>query len=204
MVYPDGTGRLRDRLLTWNSWNCCGFARSQNIDDVAFFRALLANLWAAYRIDMRRIYATGLSNGGMMTYRLACELSDQIAAIAPVAGALNGSCSPSSPVSVIIFHGTDDEHVLFAGGKPRKSIDPHPRVDNSVASAVKFWSRRDDCNDTPRLEIRGDSKVSSYSGCRDGTEVELFAVQGQGHAWPGGSRGTRLADPQATRLQRPN
>ncbi|MEO8215932.1 MAG: PHB depolymerase family esterase [Acidobacteriota bacterium] len=198
VVYPNGTGRFGDRLLTWNSWNCCGFAHVQNIDDVSFFRALISRLKVDYRVDSRRIFATGMSNGGMMTYRLGCELSDQIAAIAPVAGALNGPCAPSSPVSVIIFHGIEDQHVPFAGGSPRKKVDPHERIDNSVATAVSFWVGRDKCNRSPSSESRADAKITRYRSCNAGTEVVLYAIQDQGHAWPGGNRGTLLADIPST------
>src|SRR5208282_2572641 len=114
VVYPNGSGRLKTRLLTWNSGNCCGYALDNNVDDVGFIRALIDELVKTRSIDPKRVYATGMSNGGMMTYRLGCELSDKIAAIAPVAGALSvENCQPTNPVSVIIFHGTADEHVLY-------------------------------------------------------------------------------------------
>ncbi|MGH6612384.1 MAG: alpha/beta hydrolase family esterase, partial [Burkholderiaceae bacterium] len=99
VAYPAGTGRLENTLLTWNAWDCCGYAMQNEVDDVGFTRELIVALKSRYSIDANRIYATGLSNGGMMSYRLACELSDQIAAIAPVAGSLNtDSCTPREPV----------------------------------------------------------------------------------------------------------
>ena len=88
VVYPNGTGVLNDRLLTWNAANCCGYAMQQNVDDVAFVRELIATLKRRYAIDPKRIYATGLQRRHLAS-RLGCELSDQIAAIAPVAAALN-------------------------------------------------------------------------------------------------------------------
>ncbi|HUJ70694.1 MAG TPA: PHB depolymerase family esterase, partial [Verrucomicrobiae bacterium] len=124
VVYPNGSGRLKTRLLTWNSGNCCGYALDSGVDDVGFIRALIDELKKTRAVDPQRVYATGISNGGMMTYRLACELSDKIAAIAPVAGALNlENCQPTRPVSVIIFHGTADEHVLYNGGEPIRRVD---------------------------------------------------------------------------------
>ncbi len=86
VAYPNGTGRLGDVFLTWNGGTCCGYASHQNVDDVGFVRALVRDVQAVVKIDAKRIYATGLSNGGIMSYRLACEASDLIAAIGPVSG----------------------------------------------------------------------------------------------------------------------
>ena len=124
-VYPNGSGRLGDKILTWNGGTCCGFALEHNIDDVGFVRAILKDLQSIAEIDSKRVYATGISNGGIMAYRLACEASDVIAAIGPVAGTQNFTpCEPNQPVSVIHFHGTDDQHLPYAGGigADRKSV----------------------------------------------------------------------------------
>ena len=121
-VYPRGTGRF-ERLLTWNGGNCCGYAQSNKVDDVAFVRALLDDLATVANIDPKRVYATGMSNGAIMCYLLASELSDRIAAIAPVAGPMGTEmCSPKRPVPVIHFHGTDDQFAPFNGGKGSKSL----------------------------------------------------------------------------------
>lgn len=193
-VYPNGTGRLEDKLLTWNSGNCCGYALDNQIDDVGFIRALVEKLQRDYPIDPRRIYATGISNGGMMSYRLACEASDIIAAVAPVAGALNVECKPSQPVSVIAFNGMLDEHVLFNGGAPKKSIDSHTRIDNSVPNATSFWTQYDRCGLSPQHTDSGSILRDEYSGCANGTSVVLYAIKNGGHAWPGGQRGSFLGD----------
>ena len=126
-VYPNGTGSFSS--FTWNGGNCCGSAMQNNVDDVAFIDALLDDLIASYHVDTRRIYATGMSNGAIMAYRLAAELSDRIAAIAPVSGAVGTEISQSKrPVSVLHFHGTMDEYIPFQGGKGKKSI-----------SGTQFW-----------------------------------------------------------------
>jgi polyhydroxybutyrate depolymerase len=135
-VYPRGTGRLSN-VPTWNSGNCCGYALMNHVDDVGFLRALIEKLGHDYVVDPKRIYVTGISNGGMMTYRAACELSDKIAAIAPVEGEQNVDCRPGSPVSVIVFHGTADHLVPFDGGTTPFQIGPK-RADNSVAGAISF------------------------------------------------------------------
>ena len=196
-VYPNGTGGPLGRFLTWNAWRCCGAALVKGVDDVAFIRAVVEKVSREHAIDRKRIYATGLSNGGMMSYRLGCEAADIFAAIAPVAGALNtDDCRPASPVSVIVFHGTADGHVLFEGGKPRIAFDSHARTDNSVAFAVDFWTRRDGCDAKPEHDQRGHVIHDAYA-CPGRRAVELYAIVGQGHAWPGGEKGLRFGNVDA-------
>jgi len=95
VVYPEGVqGGVFD-IRTWNAGRCCGFASTSDVDDVGFINALIDTLLANYSIDMNRVYATGMSNGGFMSYRLACEISDRIAAIAPVAASMSADvCDP--------------------------------------------------------------------------------------------------------------
>ncbi|MBI5931518.1 MAG: prolyl oligopeptidase family serine peptidase [Chloroflexi bacterium] len=195
VVYPNGNGRLRYRLLTWNAAdNCCGYAHDQNVDDVKFIRELIEQLQKDYAIDPNRIYVTGMSNGGMMSYKLACALSDVIAAIAPVSGAFNlAKCEPTNPVSVIIFHGTADEHVLYDGGSSIKSIDGD-RVDQPVSAAVDFWTTHDGCATEPASTTSGSITTDTYTNCNTGAEVTLVTIDGGGHAWPGGRRGSRSGD----------
>ncbi|MEX1026974.1 MAG: PHB depolymerase family esterase [Candidatus Paceibacterota bacterium] len=114
-VYPNGTGRLA-RVLTFNGGNCCGYAMRNKVDDVDFTRRLLDDLATVVNVDQKRVFATGMSNGGIITYRLASELSDRIAAVAPVGGPMGTeTCDPKRPVPVIHFHGTDDEFAPFKG-----------------------------------------------------------------------------------------
>ena len=105
VVYPEG---VKGGFLNASSWNagwCCGFASSSNVDDVGFIDSFLNTLIGDYSIDTNRIYATGMSNGGFMSYRLACELSDRIAAIAPVECSMTmTSCTPNRVVPIIHFH----------------------------------------------------------------------------------------------------
>ncbi len=194
VVYPAGTGKLADKLLTWNAGNCCGYARDNQVDDVGFLRALIEKLHREYPIDPKRVYATGGSNGGMLSYRLACEASDVFAAIAPVVGALNVECKPAHPVSVIAFNGMQDQHVLFEGGTPKTSVDPHARVDQSVAFAMEFWSKQNRCAPAPRHTATGNILRDEYTGCANGTSVVLYAIKNGGHAWPGGARSSWFGD----------
>jgi len=197
VVYPNGSGRLADRLLTWNACNCCGYALDRKIDDVAFLRAMVKSLRANFKIDADRIYATGISNGGMLCYRLACELSDVIVGIAPVAGAFNCEvCKPIRPVSVLAIHGTADQHVLYEGGKPKKRADRwHPRVDRSVSYAVRFWVAQDGCRPDPIRTENGDVIRDTWPDGRFGSEVALITIRGGAHSWPGGQRLNARLDP---------
>jgi len=181
-VYPQGTGRLP----TWNSGNCCGYALQNKVDDIGFLRALIAKLEKEYRIDPKRIYVTGISNGAMMSYRAACEMSDVVAAVAPVEGAQNVSCQPSAPVSLIVFHGTADHLVPINGGSTPYQIGPH-RTDSSVAETVAFWVKRDGCAATPKHEEGNEARIDTYSGCKDGSAVAVYVIPGGHHMWPGTS-----------------
>ena len=194
-VYPNGTGRL-SRMLTFNGGNCCGQAAANGLDDVEFTRRLLDDVANACTIDPKRVFATGMSNGGIMAYRLASELSDRIAAIAPVGGPMGTKgCRPGRPVSVIHFHGTDDAFAPFQGGRGRGlSGTSFFSVDHSIAA----WVEADGCNPTPvtiRLPDTTDDGTTvtrtTYGQGKDGAEVVLIAIEGGGHTWPG--REPRLA-----------
>jgi polyhydroxybutyrate depolymerase len=202
VIYPNGTGRFRNRLLTWNSGNCCGYAHENSVDDVSFIRSLIQQVEKEFNIDSQRIFVTGFSNGGMMSYRLACELSDKIAAIAPVAGAFNyEKCNPVRPVSLVVFHGTADEHVLFGGGEPIQRVDRNPRVDRSVAEAIRYWVKKNQCVNSTKKERLGSVIIEGYKGCRDGSGVKLYTLEGHGHTWPGGERQSRWAETPTTEVK---
>lgn len=192
-VYPNGSGRFGERLLTWNAGPCCGYARSQLIDEAAFIRALLDRLQATLKIDPVRVYATGISNGGMMAYLAGCTLGGRIAAIGVVSGELTvPDCRPPRPVSVLVIHGTADEHLPFDGGVGRKALAKHDA--RSVAYAIDSWRRIDGCPAAAREERSGAIVHTAYAPCAHGTAVELYAIQGGGHAWPGGERSARFLD----------
>jgi len=186
VAYPNGTGKREDKLLTWNGGTCCAYAVTNQIDDVGFVRALITEVQSKYNIDPKRIYATGMSNGGIFSYRLACDASDIFAAIAPVAGTQNYiRCDPSEPVSVIHFHGTEDGHVGYNGGAGPDSVVDVPFA--SVKESIDFWINRNQCAQTPQTETFSDIQHDIYSGCTNGTAVELYTIIGGKHAWPGGN-----------------
>lgn len=190
VVYPNGTGREAE-LHTWNAGNCCGYALRHDIDDGGFLRELLNRLADVLPIDERRIYATGMSNGAMMAYRLADELSEQIAAIAAVAGPMGtAECHPRRPVSVIHFHGTADEFAPYRGGKGLKSLSKATFF--SVEHSVAAWIAANGCPAEPRIETLASEGRSSmqvtqrtYGPGRDDSEVVLVTIEGGGHTWPG-------------------
>jgi polyhydroxybutyrate depolymerase len=190
VVYPGGTGRV-DRARTWNAGNCCGYAQRRQIDDVQFVRRLLDDLHQTTPIDERRIWATGMSNGAMMCYRLASELSDRIAAIAPVAGPMGTeSCHPARPVPVCHFHGTEDQFAPFRGGRGARSLTRTHFY--SVEHSIRQWVRANGCSAEPRIEelpviVEDGTKIArtTYAGGRDGAEVVLYTIHGGGHTWPG-------------------
>jgi polyhydroxybutyrate depolymerase len=186
-VYPDGTGT--NSSFYWNGGNCCGAAMQNNIDDVAFIDSLLNDLMTAYSVDVRQIYVTGMSNGAVMAYRLAAELSSRIAAIAPVAGTLGVEPSKlKRPVPVLHFHGTKDEYVPFQGGIGVKSLTGTNF--SSVEQSIQTWVRANGCDETPRIDVLSegdDLRVTrtTHGGGRAGSEVALVAIEGGGHTWPG-------------------
>jgi polyhydroxybutyrate depolymerase len=178
-------------VLTFNGGNCCGYAMNNNVDDVGFVRALLDDLAKVANIDSKRVFATGMSNGGIISYRLASELSDRIAAIAPVGGPMGTeTCSPKRPVSVIHFHGTDDDFAPFKGGKGTRSISGTNFF--SVEHSIKAWVKADGCPKEPvvtKLPDNADDGMTVtkevYGPGRDGAEVLLVEIEGGGHTWPG-------------------
>jgi len=179
-VYPRGTGRLP----TWNAGNCCGYARQNQVDDVAFLGALIRKLERDYTVDPRRIFVTGISNGAMMSFRMACDLADQVAAVAPVEGAQNLDCRPSSRVSVLVLHGTADRLVPFSGGTTPFQVGAR-REDTPVMDTVAFWVKEDGCASPPQRAVNPEVHTTIYANCADGTGVALYAIQGGRHMWPG-------------------
>lgn len=189
LVHPEGTGRLRS-MLTWNAGNCCAYAFDERVDDVDFIRSLIAHISKEVSIDPARIYVTGMSNGAKLAYRLGCQLSDTIAAIAPVAGSMEEpDCAPGDSVAVMAFHGTADQHVLYEGGEPKKQVDRLPRVDNSVKQSVGFWVNHNQCSPLPHSTQTRSVRRDQYTECLNGADVILYTIEGGGHAWPGGAKG---------------
>jgi polyhydroxybutyrate depolymerase len=133
-----------------------------------------------------------------MAYRLGAELSDKIAAISVSAGTIGGRPrvrlplvqiqKPANPVSVLAFHGKLDEHVRYDGGVTIEGVVVG-RYDLSVADSIGFWVKANNCSVKPTVKTAGQITVEDYTGCDQNTEVMLYTIADQGHAWPGGSSG---------------
>lgn len=148
--------------------------------DVTFLTTLVHDLAGRYCIDPSRVYATGVSGGGRMASQLACDASNVFAAIAPVAGLRYPSpCPASRPVPVIAFHGTADTIDPFAGGGLGYWT-------YSVPTAADLWAGHDHCAASPQTTVGRGYRLTGYSGCASDTQVELYAITGEGHEWPGG------------------
>lgn len=162
VVYPQGLGSA------WNGGACCPGAAG---DDVQFIRDLVAEVSRTHCVDPKRIFATGISNGGLMANRLACEASDLFAAVAPVASAIGVACSPERPVAHMAFSGTADPLVPIA----------------VTEQEVATWRMLNGCvTDAEQVFAEGDATCEQWSDCDDGADVQLCRIEGGGHTWPGG------------------
>ena len=183
VVYPEGIGQ------SWNAaGDCCGPAAADRVDDVAFIRAMLARLTRDLPIDEDRIYAAGMSNGGVLAYALACRTS-RFAAIGVAAGTQVGGCDDPRPTSVIHVHGLADTIVRYDGGPAVvPGAQPVPRV-------LANWRRISSCRD-PQRSRRG-PVVTARATCADDREVTLVTIDGEGHTWPGHAGSTAPWDATA-------
>ncbi len=173
-IYPNGVSN------SWNAGACCGVAIGEDIDDVGFVRALLDEVAETLCVDRSRVYATGMSNGGFMSHRLACEAADIITAVGPVAGPLGippEDCQPARPIPVIHFHGTADLVVPYPGNAT--GFPP-------VEASLQGWADRNGCDPESSVTLEmNDATCQSWDGCDDDATVMLCALAGAGHCWPG-------------------
>ncbi|MCK6574605.1 prolyl oligopeptidase family serine peptidase [Myxococcota bacterium] len=171
-VHPEGIGQ------TWNAGLCCGEAQTQGVDDVGFTRALLDRLADELCVDPGRVYAMGLSNGGFMAHRVACELADRFAAIGSVAGpSATFTCEPVRPVAVQHFHGTADMIVPYDGFAGQVS----------APATIDGWVTRNGCAPGATTYFTaGVVRCDEFTGCREDATVRLCTIDGGGHQWPGG------------------
>ncbi len=185
VVYPNGTGFLQ----TWNAGLFPGDVNK--VDDVKYLGKVLDDVEGALNVDKKRVYATGLSNGGMMCYRLAAEMSDRIVCIAAVGGTMAlEKYEPKRPVPVMHFHGTKDPLVPFDG--PVKMKDgPNLLRFRSVEETIAACAKANGCADAPTettVDVKEEKlKVlrKQYAGGKAKAEVVLFTIENGGHTWPG-------------------
>jgi polyhydroxybutyrate depolymerase len=186
MVYPNGVGN------SWNMGRCCNPAQQQNVDDVGFVRAMINQLKTDACIDAKRVYSTGCSNGGGMSYKLACDAADVIAAVAPVdCDCVTGStsnpscamCAPSRPITEIAFRGTGDTIVPYGGGEtPVVAGLVFPGAQSNFTN----WGQINMCTGTPQ-PLPNHAACQTYPMCGAGAETTLCVVQNGSHCGSYGS-----------------
>ena len=201
VAYPDGT-RIA-KVLTpdpvaknaqygWNAGQCCGLPVTKHINDVGFLLKVIASIAAKTPVDLRRVYMTGISNGGMMAYAMAAEASDHIAAISSVSGQVEiPVIHPTRAVPTMEFHSVNDPIAKFDG---TPNADPLLRL--SVMQGIDQWVKADGCSAKPHTgptTVGAAGSISAgetatpitYTHCRSGAEVVLWRFTGSGHVWPG-------------------
>lgn len=189
LAFPNGASRWpRGHLATWNAGACCGYARDEQVDDMAFVRALLADLPRHVAIDTRRVFATGMSNGGMLTYRLACDMAEHFRAIASVAGTDNTlGCAPTRPLSVLHIHARDDTHVLYNGGAGPDAFRDMSKVTDftSVAVTRDRWLQHLQLTSQQAsvTELTG-ATIQRWQSADARTELVIITTATGGHSWP--------------------
>lgn len=190
VIIPNGYSQFPSgKLATWNAGKCCGQARDLSIDDIQFFKAMVEKTKEQFQIDQRKIFANGMSNGAMMSYRLACEMSDTFSAIAAVAGTDNTiTCSPKRPVSILHIHAKDDDHVKFDGGIGTGAVDKEYITEfKSVPETIKKWTQLNQCQPIAKKISEGKGfSCEQYEDCKNGSTVQLCVTESGGHSWPGG------------------
>lgn len=186
VVHPEGT-----LLNGATHFNVGGWTIGSTVDDVGFTEAMINSLSAQYNIDPDRIYASGMSNGGFMSFLLACQLSDKIAAIASITGSMTpeiyNACNPTHPTPVLQIHGTSDGTVPYTGQSWTRS----------VADVVSYWQNFNNCAPSPSLTALPNTSPNDgstvehfvYSGGDNQVNVEHFKITGGGHTWPGAFAG---------------
>lgn len=199
-VFPDGTPTLGTQLMTWNAGDCCGKAQQRNIDDVRFLDVLIDTVVRKYNGDAKRVYMTGHSNGGMMTYRYACVHPEKLAAIAVNAGQeWYRKCTETNrPVPILHLHGTEDRCSNYVGGEKCGGCFAEVlgtsgtyaiRQCYGVPENMQAWANRYGCQaqTVPGPSV-GAVSCQDWQGCKGGSSVRLCNIEGAGHSWPGGVR----------------
>ncbi len=189
-IYPEGLHR------GWNIGECCRYSFKQRVDDTHFVGAILDDVEHGFPIDSGRVYAMGYSDGGTLSYLLACRMSNRVTAVAGISATLfepEPHCDLTRPVPVMIVHGTGDAHIPYAGSVGGPPEGPEPHFTHSAPDVTQFWVNRDGCSVTPETVQSGHVVKTSYQ-CRDNAEVVFYTIRGGTHGWPGGGRGWIFSD----------
>ncbi|MEO6865384.1 MAG: PHB depolymerase family esterase [Gemmatimonadaceae bacterium] len=185
VVYPEGLHR------GWNIGECCRYSFMKHVSEIAFVTALLDHLEVGLSVDPTRVYATGYSDGGTLSFLLGCSLSTRITAVAAVSATLFDplpACRISRSVPVAIIHGTGDTHIPYGGQPGAKASVRAKHLTLSSPQVVQFWVDRNRCSEPPRT-TRAGRVVRSVYECPDSASVLFYSIVGGEHGWPGGGRG---------------
>jgi polyhydroxybutyrate depolymerase len=186
LVYPSG---YED---SWNAGGCCGYAHADGIDDVAFLRSVVTRVLAGYpAASPRRVYAVGFSNGGRMTYRLACDLPGMFAGIAAVEAVPVFDCSHLRPLNVEIIAQSADPLLTISNAAAPKMMQGY--LEPTVQAVVTRWRSLDGCAGAASTRTLGGARIETWS-CADGTRMQYTLYPGGGHRWPSGGHGRIPAD----------
>jgi polyhydroxybutyrate depolymerase len=187
-VYPDGATAVFNYGSDWNAGTCCGAPARESIDDLGFITSVIDEVSQHVRIDRRRIYVGGFSDGGRMAYHYACANAGFIAAIGVVSGSLTDDhCAPSHPVPLVAIHGTADTDVPYlskAMTAPRRSLPPALAA---LQPSLGFWASENGCSNPVTRRISANVTRTFFRRCT-GADATLYTISGEGHAWPGGPR----------------
>lgn len=191
VAYADGINK------TWNAGYCCLGRATSGPDDVAFLTRLIDDVGTGQRIDAARVFAVGVSAGGMMAYRLGCEMAGRIAGVGSVAGAMIlDDCHPAKPVSVIEIHGTNDGEVPYTGGRTAGGAT---RPSPPTPAVAQRWADLDQCPPAT-TSTAGVVTTAAWTGCAGGSAVTLVSIEGGGHTWFADGLGPVAGSVDASRL----
>jgi polyhydroxybutyrate depolymerase len=202
-VFPNGISpHASGMLATWNAGTCCGGARDQNVDDVGFLKTVSARVVAEAGADASRVFAIGMSNGGLMAYRLACDAPEFLRGIMSVAGTDNTkTCTPSKPLPILHIHAKNDDHVLYNGGAGASPFGKRAVTDFvSVPATIDKWVQLNRANTSARtvLSVPG-ATCTRHDAMAGGAPVQLCVTETGAHSWPGGTK-QRASEPPSTAI----
>ena len=179
-IFPHGVAE------SWNAGRCCRPAMTLGIDDESFLDAVVADAARRPEVDPQRIYMVGESNGGIMTYRYLCDHADRLAGAASVVGTSLAGCPPNRPVPIIHVAASADEVVPYSGGFTATARVLSASGFPPVVESMKRLAAAEHCAPAPRTDTAGPAETMEWTGCRDGSRVELVTVIGAKHGWPRG------------------
>ena len=186
LIHPQGAPLNTALTSSSSHWNSGGWTIGSTVDDVDFIDTIIALVSQKYDLNQNRIYSTGMSNGGFMSYHLACNLSSKIAAVASVTGSMSKEtyedCNPDHPTSILQVHGSIDVTVPFQGNSALGM--------RSVNDVMDYWKLYNACDVDPTsiiidyFDIEIAVQHDTYSNCLNDVHVELYKIEGMGHTWP--------------------